>query len=203
MSLEQRFDFTNASAPIEMTYQTWYDLEEDYDYVFVSASRDGDNWQILDSTSCTVEDPSGNNYGCGLNGRSNGWQLETVDLSQFAGQEVTLRFDYVTDAAVNGLGMAIDDIRIPAINYFSDFETDQGGWKAKGFVRIRNLLPQEFRISMLLRGKETKVVPVVLDETNRAEINLVIGGDLDSVVLVISGTTPVTTQKAQYSIGLD
>lgn len=203
MSLEQRFDLKEVNASIEMTYQTWYDLEEDYDYVFVSASTDETDWQILNSTSCTYEDPSGNSYGCGLNGQTNGWQLETVDLSQFAGEEVTIRFDYVTDAAVNGVGMVIDNVEIAAIEYFSDFEADQGGWDAKGFVRIQNVLPQEFRISMITLGNEIEIIPVELDDANQAKIEIDINNDVDSVILVISGTTPVTRQKAQYSIEID
>ena len=127
-----------------MTYQTWYDLELDYDYVFVSASIDGISWQILNSTSCTMNNPSGNSYGCGLTGASDGWQLEQVDLTPFAGKLVSLRFDYITDAAVNGNGFALDDIRIDAINYFTDFEADDGGWLGEGFVRIQNVLPQSF-----------------------------------------------------------
>ena len=203
MSLEQRFDLTEVEAPVEMTYHTWYDLEEDYDYVFVSASTDEQEWQILNSTSCTNEDPSGNSYGCGLNGQTNGWQLESVDLDQFAGQEVTIRFDYVTDAAVNGVGMVIDDIEIAAIDYFSDFESDQGGWEANGFVRIQNLLPQEFRISMIRFGEETEVIPIKLDENNQFELDINIQSEDESIILVISGITPVTRQKAQYSIEID
>jgi len=202
MSLEQRFDLTEVDGAVEMTYHTWYDLEEDYDYVFVSASTDERDWEILSTTSCTTEDPSGNSYGCGLNGQTDGWQLETVDLSQFAGQEVTVRFDYVTDAAVNGVGMVIDDVEITAIDYFSDFETDKGGWEAQGFVRIQNLLPQDFRISMIRFGEETEVIPVELDENNQASLDINVE-DGDSVILVISGTTTVTRQKAQYSIEID
>ncbi len=202
MSLEQRFDLTEVDGAVEMTYHTWYDLEEDYDYVFVSASTDERDWEILNTTSCTTEDPSGNSYGCGLNGQTDGWQLETVDLSQFTGQEVTLRFDYVTDAAVNGVGMVIDDMEIAAIDYFTDFETDRGGWEAEGFVRIQNLLPQDFRISMIIRGEETEVLPVELDENNQAALDINID-DGESVILVISGTTPVTRQKAQYTIEID
>lgn len=202
MSLEQRFDLTEVDGAVEMTYHTWYDLEEDYDYVFVSASTDERDWEILNTTSCTTEDPSGNSYGCGLNGQTDGWQLETVDLSQFTGQEVTLRFDYVTDAAVNGVGMVIDDMEIAAIDYFTDFETDRGGWEAEGFVRIQNLLPQDFRISMIIRGEETEVLPIKLDENNQAALDINID-DGESVILVISGTTPVTRQKAQYTIEID
>jgi hypothetical protein len=203
MSLERQFDLSAVTGPVEMTYQTWFDLEEDYDYVFVSASTDGENWEILNTTSCTTENPSGNSYGCGLNGQTNGWQEERVDLSAFAGEEVTLRFDYVTDAAVNGVGMVIDDIRLDAIDYFSDFETDQGGWRAEGFVRVQNVLPLTYRLSLITFGDETTVTPVTLDENNRVSIDLNIGGDVDSVVLVVSSTTHFTRQKAEYSITID
>jgi hypothetical protein len=203
MSLERSFDFTNTTGSIEMTYQTWYDLEEDYDYVFVSASKDGEDWQILQTTSCTFEDPSGNSYGCGLNGQSSGWQEETVDLSAYAGQNVTVRFDYVTDAAVNGLGLVIDDIRIDAVDYFTDFEADDGGWHGDGFVRIQNILPQTFRVSLITFGDETVVTPVALDDENRAVLSFTIDDKVDSIVLVVSGTTPFTRQDAEYQISFD
>ena len=200
MSLTQQFDLTNVRTPIEMRFQTWYDIEEDYDYVFVSASTDNRNWQILDSTSCTQTNPSGNNYGCGLNGKSMGWQQEIINLDQFVGKEVTLRFEYVTDAAVNGHGMVIDDIQIEAINYFSDFETDDGGWSGQGFVRIQNELPQDFRISVISFDDKITVTPLKLDESNRASLDFSIDSRDEKIVLVISGTTPFTRQKAEYQI---
>lgn len=203
MSLEQTFDLTEVSGPVDLSFYTWYDLEEDYDYVFVSASTDGENWQILDTPSCTTEDPSGNSYGCGLNGSSNGWQLESVDLSSFTGKKVIIRFDYITDAAVNGVGMAIDDIRVDAIGYFTDFETNEDGWQGDGFVRIQNILPQSYRVSMITFGNEVTVTPVVLDESNQASIDVAIGGEVESIVLVISGTTPFTRQAADYQIDID
>lgn len=202
MSLERSFDLSGADGDIIMSYQTWYDLEEDYDYVFVSATSDGQNWDILDTTSCTTDNPSGNSYGCGLNGQTNGWQQEQVDLSEYADQEVTIRFDYVTDAAVNGIGIAIDDIQIDAINYFTDLENDEGGWQADGFVRIENILPQEFIITMITYGDEISVSTIELDENNTAVVDFSIGGDVDSVVLVISGSTPYTRQKAEYQLGI-
>jgi immune inhibitor A len=203
MHLKRQFDLTTISGRVEMTYQTWYDLEQDYDYVFVSASTDGVNWQILNTTSCTTENPSGNSYGCGLNGQSGGWQLERVDLTPFAGKLVTVRFDYITDAAVNGDGMVIDDIRVEAINYFSDFEADDGGWQGEGFVRIQNSLPQFFRVSLISFGDHVAVIPLELDENNRIEFDINLGQDIESVVLVISGTTPYTRQRATYWVGIE
>ena len=203
MSLEREFDLNGVTAPVELTYQTWYDLEEDYDYVFVSATINGQNWEILETTSCTTENPSGNSYGCGLDGQSNGWREERVDLSKYAGQRVTVRFDYVTDAAVNGVGMVIDDIRLAALDYFTDLEEDDGGWQAEGFVRVQNVLPQTYRLSLITFGKDTTVTYIPLDESNQASIDIQIGGEVDSVVLVVSGTTPFTRERTNYRIGIE
>lgn len=203
MTLQRTFDLTDVSGSAQLSYQTWYDLEKDYDYVFVSASTDGVNWQLLNSTSCTLENPSGNSYGCGLNGQTNGWQEERVDLSDFTGGEVLVRFDYVTDAAVNGLGMAIDDIRLDAVDYFTDFESDEGEWVGEGFVRIQNVLPQTFRLSLISIGDQTTVMPITLDQENRASLDISIGSDVDAVVLVVSGTTPFTRQKADYQVTIE
>ena len=203
MFLERRFDLTEVQGKVEMTYQTWYDLERDYDYVFVSASTDGVSWQLINTTSCTYANPSGNSYGCGLNGQSIGWQKESVDLSPYAGGEVTVRFDYITDAAVNGDGMVIDDIQVDAIGYFTDFEKDDGGWIGEGFVRIKNILPQFFRVSLITYGNQVSVMPLLLDENNQAHIEINIGEDIESIILVVSGTTPYTRQRAVYQISID
>lgn len=202
MSLEREFDLTGVSGPVEMSYQTWFDLEKDYDYVFVSATTDGESWQILNTSSCTTENPSGNSFGCGLNGASSGWQQETVDLSTYTGQAVTVRFDYVTDAAVNGIGMAIDDIRVDAIGYASDLEQDEGGWQADGFVRIENVLPQTYRLSLITYGDEITVTPLELDADNTLRTDISLTGDTYYAVLVISGTTPFTRQTATYTVEL-
>ena len=203
MTLTQTFDFTDEMIPIEMTYQTWYDLETDYDYLYLEASTDGgETWQILNTPSCTNYDPSGNSYGCGYNGETGGWISETVDLSQFAGQEVTLRFEYITDAAVNGEGLLLDDISIPTIGYTTDFETDDGGWDAKGFARVNNLLPQTFKVSVIQIGKETTVTNLAISDLRTASLDLMLENN-DQVIVVVSGTTPFTNQEASYKIDLE
>ena len=201
MTLTREFDFTGVDAPIEISYATWYDLEEDYDYLYLVASTDGESWEILNTPSCTTLDISGNSYGCGYNGATGDWINETVDLSQFAGQKVTLRFEYVTDAAVNGEGLLLDDVRVDAIDYFADFETDEGGWVPDGFARVTNELPQEFEVSLILMDGQTTVTHIQLAEDNTASILLNLDPN-DEVILVVSGTTPYTNQTASYQIDL-
>lgn len=202
MTLTREFDFSGVQSPIEISYRTWYNLEDDYDFAYLVASTDGKSWQIINTPSCTTNNISGNNLGCGYNASTNGWSLETVDLSQYAGQKVQLRFEYVTDAAVNGEGLLLDDISIPALNYFTDFETDDGGWQAAGFVRIENLLPQTYRISIIKQGASTTVESLTLDASQAGSLPLSIGSGVDSVTVVVSGTTRFTRQLAQYQFRL-
>ena len=201
MTLTRNFDFSEHSGPLTLSFWTWYDLEEDYDYLYLEASVDGEHWQILTTPSGTPEDPSGNSFGWGYNGLSGGdglWIEETVDLSQFSGQEVQLRFEYVTDAAVNGEGLLLDDISIPEVDYFTDFEEDSGGWQAAGFARIRNTLPQKYRLALIRKGDTTTVEYISVGADNLVEIPLDISGDVDEVILVVTGTTRYTRQKAAY-----
>ena len=200
MFLTQTFDLTKVDGDAVLSFKTWYDLEEDYDYVYISASTDGKHWQILESLTCTIENPSGNSYGCGWNGSSGDWIEERVDLSAFAGTEVTLRFDYVTDAAVNGIGMAMDDFRLDAIGYASDLEQDVGGWEGTGFVRLMNALPQTYSLTMISVGKQTRVQNISLEADNSTTFEVTIDEDVEKIVLVVSGTTPFTREKAVYQV---
>lgn len=198
MILSQVFDFTSIDEPVEMSFMSWFDIEVDYDYLYITASTDGENWVIIDTPSCTLLNPSGNSYGCGYNGISNGWKKEAVDLSQFAGKKVEIRFEYVTDAAVNGEGFLVDDIEIPAINYFSDFESDNGGWEADGWVRIQNILPQTYKVILLeYKSGDVYITELNLSETQDAEIKIN-GKTNNKTLLIVAGTTRFTRQPAYY-----
>jgi hypothetical protein len=205
MTLTRQFDFSSQAGPLTLSYWTWYSLEEDYDFVYLEASLDGESWQILRTPSGTSKNITGNNYGWGYSGNSGGgpeWIRETVDLSRFAGKKVWLRFEYVTDAAVNGDGLQVDDISIPEINYATDFEVDDGGWQAQGFVRIQNALQQTYRLTLILKGRTITVQPILLRADNAAEIPLQIDGDVNEAVLLVSGTTRFTRQKAYYQFSI-
>ena len=201
MTLTRKFDFSEHSGPLALTYWTWYDIEASYDYLYLLASQDGESWQMLTTPSGTAEDPTGANYGwayTGLSAAGPAWIQEEVDLSQFAGQSVWIRFEYITDAAVNGEGFLLDDIAVPETGYFSDFEADGGGWQGQGFVRIQNRLPQTFRLALISTGATTTVEQIELSADNAAEIPLHLGAGVEEAVLVVSGTTRFTRQPAAY-----
>jgi hypothetical protein len=202
MTLTRTFDFTSVSSPIKLNYWVWYDLEKDYDYLYVEASEDGETWKILKTPSGTDENPSGNSYGWGYNGVSDGWIEESVDLSDYAGKTVQIRYEYVTDAAVNGEGLLLDDITVEAVGYQTDFEKDAGGWESAGFIRIQNKLPQTMRISVVKVGDTTTVEPLLMDENGKGSMVLDFDGGLERVYLVVSGTTRFTRQEAIYRFEL-
>lgn len=208
MTLTRTFDFTDHVGPLTLSYWAWYDLEKDYDYLYLTASQDGENWQILMTPSGTQEDPSGNSYGWAYNGLSGAgseprWIQESLDISQFSGKRVQIRFEYVTDAAVNGEGFLLDDVAVPEIGYFSDFESDDGGWQASGFVRIQNVLPQTFHLAVISVGRSgTKVDKYKIEDNQVADIPLNFSGDTEEVILAISGTTRFTRQKAFYQLSI-
>ena len=203
MTLTRPFDLSEVSGTLEISYRAWFEIEAGYDYAYLLASTDGETWEILSTPSGTPDDPSGNSFGWGYNGFSDGWLHETVDLSRYAGGTVWLRFEYITDAAVNGEGLLLDDVSIPAIGYFTDFEADDGGWEAVGFVRIKNVLPQTFALSLITIGDAgTEVTYLSLDAENRVEIPLSIGGDVEEVILVVSGTTRFTRQRTGYVVDI-
>ncbi len=110
-----------------------------------------------------------------------------------------MRFEYVTDDAVNRVGFLVDDIAIPAIGYFDDAEADDGDWQTAGFVRIDNVLPQRYVVQVIEMGDEPRVQRMTLDERNHGQLTLTDpGGGNEQVVLVVSGITPFTTEIANY-----
>jgi len=204
MTLTHDFDFTNVAAPIHMSYWAWYELEKGYDYAYLEASTGGQHWDVIHTPSCFDKDTSGNAYGCGYTGKSGGgdasqWLNETVDLSQYAGRKVQLRFEYVTDPEVNYTGFLLDDVSIPAIHYSSDFETGDGGWQPKGFARVGNELPQTFRVTLIFKGDKTTVQNITLTPDQTADIPLSLQPG-QNAVLVVTGTQGFTRLLTGFTI---
>jgi bacillopeptidase F (M6 metalloprotease family) len=61
-------------------------------------------------------------------GNSAGWQQWNVDLSAFAGQQVEVSISYVSDWAVQGVGVFVDDIEVSTGAGTTSFEAGLDGW---------------------------------------------------------------------------
>ncbi len=142
LTLAAPLDFSAVTSPT-LTFKTFYDIEEGWDFGFVQASTDGGaTWTSLAGTHTTDEhDPS-----CyfipempGYTGFSEDWIEETVDLSSLVGQSsVLLRFRYETDPATLGMGWYLDDIKITAGDqtlFSDDAEIAGSKWVNENWTR--------------------------------------------------------------------
>ncbi len=202
MTFTRAFDLP-AGSPATLQYDTWYDIEKDWDYVYLEASVDGgQTWKMVSTPSGTGTNPEGNNFGWGWTGKSGGgdnpaWIHEQADLSAYAGKHVLIRWEYVTDAAVNGAGLMVDNIRIPEIIYAADFEDGLDGWEGKGFVRLQNVLPQSYRVLVVHRGSQPSVEEIPLDDRMSGGVSVTVQPN-EEVYLIVIGTARFTNQKAPY-----
>jgi hypothetical protein len=93
-----------TSRPISLTnltgstlmFEANYDLENNYDKLFVEVSEDGQTWNEL----------------ARYTGGSNGWQTYSLDLSAYDGKEVRVRFRQATDGSIVADGTYIDNVVI-------------------------------------------------------------------------------------------
>lgn len=103
-----------------LTFDAWYDIEEQWDFAFVQVSEDnGTTWKSLGNSN-TRSDVTSQGYPTiltsmpGFTGKSNGWQGQSFDLSSYAGKSIKLRIRYATDWGTSNLGFFADNIKVVA-----------------------------------------------------------------------------------------
>ena len=203
-TLTRAFDLTGVSNA-SLAFDLWFDIEEGFDFAYVVASRDGGlSWKVLEGSHSTVDDPLGQSFGPAYTGKSGGgrnarWVEEEIDLSDYAGGEVLVRFEYVTDQAVHAEGMLIDDLRLEATGFVDDAESD-AGWQAEGFFRTDNRVPQPYGVRLVELSSE-RVIEVPLDEALRGEVALPADGP--GFVVLVAPTAPVTGVPAAYRLAVE
>ncbi len=203
------FDLADVAAgtPITLSARMAWDIEPDYDYGYVMASRDGVSWNILPGRRTSSLNTAGNNLGEGYSGVSNpnpaasGWVTETFDIGPYAGGPLHLRFSYVTDDAVTRPGWWIDDVRIDAIAFAEDFEGDAPGWQSEGWLLTDGALPQAWLLQLLTLqdGKLQDVQRVPVDAAGDASIAITGLGAGRTAIVIVSPITEGATAAARYT----
>ncbi|MBI1334374.1 MAG: S8 family serine peptidase [Armatimonadetes bacterium] len=91
----------NVTTPMAVTFLMRYDLESNYDYLYLEVSTDGGaTWSQLTKTTGT----SGSVF-----------KSFTASLSNYIGQTVRLRFHMTSDSSVTYDGVYIDDFAVKAL----------------------------------------------------------------------------------------
>ncbi len=137
-TLTRSVDLTGTSSA-ELTFDGWYDIEANYDYLYTEVSTDGGaNWTAIDGTVDGRQIPRDGSDKPALHGTLEGYQKFAFGLDAYAGQKIDLRFRYQTDGGVAQKGFTADAITVTAdgTTVFSDnAETADDAWTAKGFTR--------------------------------------------------------------------
>ena len=201
--LTATFDLTGVSQAT-LKYAVWYELEEDYDYAYLSVSADGgQSWEILQPTHFTYGE-FGSSYSgrsANRNDASEGWLKESVSLNDYTGQQIQIRFEVLTDGGITERGFAIDDIAIPELGYETDVEAGTDGWQANGFIQTGWQIPQKWSILLIQEGPQPVVVPISLNQYNQLSQTISVGKG--GGVLVIMPQTAFTQESATYWLTIE
>ncbi len=204
--LTRAFDLREVEVAT-LNYNVYADIEQGYDFAYVSVSLDrGRTWIPLSGEQMQGMDPEDNPAGSALtdrfySGRTRQWLHENIDLSAFAGQEILLRFEYVTDPILTFGGFAVDDIGIPEIGFLDDVESDGAGWTAEGFTRATSNLPQRWHLQLIShsdQGLNIQTLPV--DENSEFSLTLAEGETKGRPILIVAATAPTTLEPASYEL---
>ena len=203
--LTRTVDLSKATRP-SLSFWTWYETEGGFDYGYVAVSTDsGQHWATLPAAATTRDDPNGTNLGNGFTANSGGekstWIRQEVDLSAFAGKQIMLRFQYVTDGGLSLHGFAIDDIEIPGL--FTDDAENDGGWQADGFVRSTNLVAQRYVVQLLRFTAQGATVDRRIVENGTVQIDVDTSGDRRAPLLAVTGLAVRTTQPVPFEVAVD
>jgi hypothetical protein len=116
--LEKQFQL--PAGEVSLSYSIQYDTELSYDIVHVEISTDGIDWDVLAS----------------FDGTSNEFEDYSLDISEYAGQDVYIRFHFISDGGVSDEdgfdtdgACRIDWIEVSGYQR-DDFLTGTDGWLA-------------------------------------------------------------------------
>ena len=182
-----------------LEYRVWFEIEENWDYGYLQVSADGGKrWDILETPHTTEENPIGASFGMGYTGYSGGWIDESVDLTRYAGQEVLLRFHYVTDDAIHGPGICLRDVSIPEVG--ASLEPD--AWTAEGFVFTDNNVNQDYIVQVIKAGQVNRVTQMRLDEGNSGSVVIAAPAESEKLMVAVAAVAPKTRQEAEYTLAV-
>jgi immune inhibitor A len=124
-------DLTGTQSA-SLGFKAWYQIEDGFDYARVLV-----NGQPISGNLTTSDDPNGIGFGIGITGNSGGWVDADFDLSPWAGQQIQLSLQYLSDGGVAEQGLFVDEILLIADGetLVSDGAETDSAFDLAGFVQ--------------------------------------------------------------------
>jgi len=102
LNTSSRILMTNYRTLIEpaslFTIARYFSLETNYDWAYAEMSNDGYHWTVIDTNKTMY------------NGSQTSWNIDTVDVSSYAGDEYYFRIRVVYDGGVTNEGLYVDNM---------------------------------------------------------------------------------------------
>ncbi|UXI03271.1 immune inhibitor A domain-containing protein [Photobacterium sp. TY1-4] len=111
-----------SAGRISLDFKAWFQIETDYDFARVLV-----NGQQIAGSITTMNDPLNTGLVPAVTGSSEGWTDAKFDLTPWAGQTITLSFDYITDGGLAEEGFYLDQMTVTAdesVVFSADAETE-------------------------------------------------------------------------------
>jgi bacillopeptidase F (M6 metalloprotease family) len=117
ITLSTPINLSSASIAQLSFYAKW-EIENNYDYAQIEVSTDnGNTWipQCGKFTNNGVADQNGANNEPVYDGTQNSWIQEEIDLSDYLGESILIRFKLISDGFLTGDGFYFDDLQVKTI----------------------------------------------------------------------------------------
>ncbi len=200
-TLTMTLDLRDEADPT-LYFDLWYDLETHWDYAYIAASVDGQTWVDLTTPTMTDQNPYRRADGKGYTGSSSGWASETLDLSAFAGQQVTLRFKVKHDESKTSWGVALDNVRLGRSGAAQTFDEEPTNWRSNGWAWVDGCLPQRTWVQIVQRvNGQHHTVRILTDRPFSQEVALPAGAQ-GEVFIALTPVTPYTLHPLLYTLNI-
>ncbi|MFH9352728.1 immune inhibitor A domain-containing protein [Kitasatospora sp. NPDC017646] len=137
--------------------KAWYELEQDFDYVFGEVSTDGGKtWTVVDGTWNGAALPKENGRPA-LSGLTAAWGDLSFNLDAYAGKKIQFRYHNTTDGGLHYRGFAVDNIAVTADGatvFSDDAENGDNGWTAAGFTRFGGSYTKDYAQYYIAENKQ-------------------------------------------------
>ncbi len=210
-------------------YQLWHDLEPGWDYAYLRVSQDaGQTWHLLHTDASSTYDPLGYAFGPAYTGRSGcdalgdaacqpRWLAESVSLDAYASAELLVRWDYMTDEAVHGAGLFLDEVAVSgetadghAIRVTAEEAMDPHAeatirmdWSADGFLHTPVELAQSWRLMVVEQTDHTRVHYLPVGRDGSAVWSLEEAPSDGRLIVVVAATNRHTATRPSYRLTVE
>ena len=190
----------DTNEEVLLKFRLRYDLVRDLEFAYVTYSVDGgDTWQTLHGRYSRRSNIYRRFYDYGYTDDPRYWRREEIDLSGFAPGEILLSFELVSEIDTSYRGVAIDDIRIDAIDFYEDFEAPDAAWDADGWIFTDNRLPNNTWLQVVQdSGGQLHVSRALVTGNGELTVDLLPG--VSQALVAVSPVTPQTGLPTEYEL---